>query len=117
MLEQVVASPLIGRVATLIGRRLGRSLEPFDIWYNGFRAKSRYSEAELDQIVAQRYPTPEAYRDDIPKLLVKLGFAPPMRSGSRPTSWSIPVAAPVMPWVPACARRRRTCERASARAA
>jgi hypothetical protein len=77
MLEQVVASPLVGRVATLIGQRLGRSLEPFDIWYNGFRAKSRYREAELDQIVAQRYPTPETYRDDIPKLLEKLGFAPP----------------------------------------
>ena len=74
MLEQVVASPLVGRVAALICQRLGRSLEPFDIWYNGFRAKSRYSEAELDQIVAKRYPTPEAYRNDIPNLLVKLGF-------------------------------------------
>jgi hypothetical protein len=76
MLEQVVASPLVGRVAALIRRRLGRSLEPFDIWYNGFRAKSRYSEAELDQIVAKRYPTPEAYGDDISNLLVKLGFTP-----------------------------------------
>ncbi len=76
MLEQVVASPLVGRVAALIRHRLGRSLEPFDIWYNGFRAKSRYSEAELDQIVAQRYPTPEAYGNDISNLLVKLGFAP-----------------------------------------
>ena len=56
MLEQVVASPLVGRVATFIRHRLGRSLEPFDIWYNGFRAKSRYSEAELDQIVAQAIP-------------------------------------------------------------
>jgi hypothetical protein len=74
MLEQVVASPLVGRVAALMCQRLGRSLEPFDIWYNGFRAKSRYSEAELDQIVAKRYPTPEAYRNDIPNLLVKLGF-------------------------------------------
>ncbi len=76
MLEQVVASPLVGRVADLIRQRLGRSLEPFDIWYNGFRAKSRYSEAELDQIVAKRYPTPEAYGNDISKLLVKLGFTP-----------------------------------------
>jgi len=74
MLERVVASPLVNRVATLIRQRLGRSLEPFDIWYNGFRAKSRYSEAELDQIVAKRYPTPGAYGNDIPNLLVKLGF-------------------------------------------
>jgi len=76
MLEQVVSSPLVPQVAKLIEKRLGRKLEPFDIWYNGFRAKSKYSEAELDQIVAKKYPTPEAYEKDIPNLLVKLGFEP-----------------------------------------
>ena len=65
---------MVARVATLIQKRLGRPLEPFDVWYNGFRAKSKYSEAELDKIVAEKYPTPEAYRKDIPNLLVKLGF-------------------------------------------
>ena len=28
----------MGRVAALVRRRLGRPLEPFDIWYSGFRA-------------------------------------------------------------------------------
>ena len=74
MLEQVLSSPMVPRVAALIQKRLGRPLEPFDIWYNGFRAKSRYSEAELDKIVAEKYPTPEAYQKDIPNMLVKLGF-------------------------------------------
>ncbi len=74
MLEQVVGSPEAAHVAKLIEKRLGRSLEPFDIWYNGFRAKSKYSEAELDQIVAKKYPTPEAYRADIPNMLEKLGW-------------------------------------------
>ena len=74
MLEQVVGSPQVAKVAALIQKRLGRPLEPFDIWYNGFRAKSKYSEAELDQIVAKKYPTAEAYRADIPNMLVKLGF-------------------------------------------
>jgi len=74
ILEQVVSSPQVAQVAALIQKRLGRPLEPFDIWYNGFRAKSKYSEAELDQIVAKKYPTPEAYRADIPNMLVKLGF-------------------------------------------
>ncbi len=74
MLEQVVSSPQVPRVAKLIEQRLGRPLQPFDIWYNGFRAKSRYSEAQLDEIVAKRYPTPEAYQKDIPNMLVKLGF-------------------------------------------
>ena len=74
MLEQVVSSPQVAKVATLIEKRLGRPLEPFDVWYNGFRAKSKYSEAELDQIVARKYPTPDAYRQDIPNMLVKLGW-------------------------------------------
>jgi hypothetical protein len=76
MLKAVVSSPLVPRVAQLIEARLGRPLEPFDIWYNGFKAPSPYSGAELDAIVAQRYPTAEAFDADLPNLLVKLGFSP-----------------------------------------
>jgi hypothetical protein len=76
MLEQIVSSPLVAQTAKLIQSRLGRPLEPFDIWYNGFRPGSKYSEAELDAMVAKRYPTPEAYQKDIPNLLMKLGFSP-----------------------------------------
>jgi hypothetical protein len=74
MLEQVLTSPLVPQVAKLIEVRLGRPLEPFDIWYNGFRSGNKYNEAELDAIVAKKYPTPEAYQKDIPNLLMKLGF-------------------------------------------
>jgi len=74
MLVQVVSSPLVPQVAKLIEKRLGRSLEPFDIWYNGFRATSAYSPEELDKIVAQKYATAEAFEKDIPGILVKLGF-------------------------------------------
>jgi hypothetical protein len=76
MLEQVVGSPLVPQVAKLIQARLRRPLEPFDIWYSGFRPGSRYSEAQLDEMVAKKYPSAEAYRQDIPNLLQKLGFAP-----------------------------------------
>ena len=76
MLVDVVSSPLVPKVAALIEKRLGRPLEPFDVWYNGFRPKSEYTEAQLDEIVRKRYPTAEAYRKDIPNLLVKLGFPP-----------------------------------------
>jgi hypothetical protein len=76
MLEQVVSSPLVAQTAKLIQQRLRRPLEPFDIWYNGFRPGSKYSEAELDAIVAKKYPTAEAYQQDIPNLLMKLGFSP-----------------------------------------
>jgi hypothetical protein len=76
MFERILSSPLAPRVAALIQKRLGRALEPFDIWYSGFRPKMKYNEAELDAIVAKKYPTAEAYEKDIPNLLQKLGFAP-----------------------------------------
>jgi hypothetical protein len=75
ILTQVVASPLVADVAKLIEKRLGRKLHPFDIWYNGFRVKSKYSEAELDKIVSEKYPDAEAFKKDMPNLLIKLGFS------------------------------------------
>lgn len=75
MLKAVLSSPLVPRVAALIEARLGRPLEPFDIWYNGFRPPSPYSAEELDAIVAERYPTAEAFDEDLPQLLEKLGFS------------------------------------------
>ncbi len=74
MLEEVVSSPLVARTGKLIEQRLGRKLEPFDIWYNGFKARGAYSEAELDAITRKRYPTAAAYKADMANLLVKLGF-------------------------------------------
>jgi hypothetical protein len=76
MLERILASPLVPRVAALIQQRLGRPLEPFDIWYNGFRPRGSYSEAQLDAIVRKRYPTAEAYHRDMPNLFRQLGFSP-----------------------------------------
>jgi hypothetical protein len=75
MLEQVLTSPLVPQVAKLIELRLGRPLEPFDIWYSGFRPGSKHSETELNAIVAKKYATAESYQKDIPNLLMKLGFS------------------------------------------
>lgn len=75
MLEQVVSSPLAAKIAKLIEKRLGRPLEPFDIWYNGFKAQGAYSQAQLDEIVAKKYHTAKAFEDDIPNILEKLGFS------------------------------------------
>jgi hypothetical protein len=75
MFEDVLTSPLVPRVAKLIEKRLGRPLEPFDVWYSGFKQRGKYSEAELDDIVRKKYPTPEAYKKDIPNILQKLGFS------------------------------------------
>jgi hypothetical protein len=74
LLQEILTSPLIPRVAQLIAARLGRPLQPFDIWYDGFKPRARYTEAVLDARVRQRYPTAAAYHQDIPNLLRKLGF-------------------------------------------
>jgi hypothetical protein len=75
MFDAVLSSPYLERVASLVQERLGRPLEPFDIWYNGFVPRPDYTEAELDKMVEKRYPTAEAYEKDIPNLLEKLGFS------------------------------------------
>jgi hypothetical protein len=74
MFEAILSSELLERTGRLIEARLGRPLEPFDIWYNGFRARGSYSEADLDAITKKRYPTAAAYEADMPNLLVGLGF-------------------------------------------
>jgi hypothetical protein len=74
LLESVVSSPLVPKIAAIIESRLGRPLEPFDIWYDGFRPRGQYTETQLDEIVAKRYPTVDAYKADIPNMLIKLGF-------------------------------------------
>jgi hypothetical protein len=35
LLESIVSSPLVPKVATLVQQRLGRPLEPHDLWYAG----------------------------------------------------------------------------------
>jgi hypothetical protein len=64
------------RTADFIARRLGRDLEPFDIWYAGFKSRAAFEEAELDAITRKRYPTSQAFEADIPRILTDLGFAP-----------------------------------------
>lgn len=76
LFEAVLDIPMGLRVGKLIERRLGRPLEPFDIWYAGFKPRGRYTEAELDDITRKRYPNAQAYAADIPRLLTDLGFVP-----------------------------------------
>ncbi len=74
MLLQIISAPLAKQVGELVSQRLGRPLEPFDIWYAGFRPRGAYTEAALDAVTEARYPTPQAYEADIPRMLVELGF-------------------------------------------
>lgn len=74
LLLSILSSDVRKDVARLIERRLGRRLRPFDIWYAGFKPNAKYKEEELDRIVRSRYPNLEAFRKDIPNILMRLGF-------------------------------------------
>lgn len=74
LFRSLLASPQVKDVAKLIQSRLGRELRPYDIWYNGFKAKGTISEDELTKITAAKYPNPKALEKDLSTILVKLGF-------------------------------------------
>jgi hypothetical protein len=71
----VLESPLVPKVAAEIERRLGRKLEPQDLWFDGFKARSGIAPDELDARTRQRYPTADAYKADMPRMLRELGFS------------------------------------------
>ncbi len=71
-----MSSPTVKKVAELIKSRLGRNLQPYDIWYDGFKARSGMNQDELTAITRSKYPTPAALEADIPNILQKLGYTP-----------------------------------------
>ncbi len=70
----LLESPQVKQVGELISKRLGRKLEAFDIWYDGFKARSSMDPNLLDSLTRTKYPTKEAFANDLPHILVKLGF-------------------------------------------
>ncbi len=74
MFIEYISSPKVLKVAEMIKERLGRPLEPFDIWYDGFKSRSSISEEVLTKKTKALYPTAEAFDKNIPAMLVKFGF-------------------------------------------
>ncbi|MBK5194458.1 MAG: hypothetical protein JJE08_00275 [Proteiniphilum sp.] len=75
LFKRLISSPQVKEVASFIASRLGRELEPFDIWYNGFKAGEGIPEEELTALTAQKYPNAAALEKDLPNILVKLGWS------------------------------------------
>lgn len=71
----LITSPQVKEVAQMISKRLGRKLQPFDIWYDGFKTRSNYDPAYLDSITKSKYPTHKAFEKDLPNILMKLGYS------------------------------------------
>jgi len=75
LFTSLLTSPQIKEVAALISKRLGRNLQPFDIWYDGFKARSGLNEDDLTKKTQGLYPTPLAFEKDMPDMLRKLGWS------------------------------------------
>ena len=76
LLVSVLTSQEVKDLAKRISKRLGRNLEPFDIWYAGFSSRAGKTEAELDAITKAKYPNVAAFQAGLPSILTGLGFTP-----------------------------------------
>lgn len=76
LLVSVLTSSEVAALGRLIESRLGRPLEPFDIWYAGFKSRGDFPEDELSEAVRARYPDLTAFAAGLPDLLGRLGFTP-----------------------------------------
>jgi len=74
LFTEFVSSAQVKEVAEYISSRLGRPLQPFDIWYNGFKSRGGVPEEQLTAITSKKYPNPKAFEADLPNILVKLGW-------------------------------------------
>lgn len=74
LFRALVGSPQVMQVAAVIRERLGRELRPYDIWYDGFKARASLNEDELTARTRRLYPDANAFAADMPRLLQTLGF-------------------------------------------
>ncbi|MDR1338983.1 MAG: hypothetical protein LBK58_02875 [Prevotellaceae bacterium] len=74
MFTGFLSAPVNVKVGELIGRRLGRPLQAYDIWYDGFKARSSISEKELSAETARQFPDAKALERQLPDILQLLGY-------------------------------------------
>ncbi len=74
LFDAYLRSPELAKIAAIIEQRLGRSLRPYDIWYDGFKARSTMPQEMLNSKTTSKYPNPKAFEADMQNMLVKLGW-------------------------------------------
>ncbi len=74
LFTEYLRAPQLKQVAEVIRKRLGRDLQPFDIWYDGFKTRTSIPAETLDKATRTKYPNREAVQADLPGILMRLGF-------------------------------------------
>lgn len=74
LFDDYLKSPQLAKIGKIIEQRLGRKLRPYDIWYDGFKARSSIPQEKLNALTTQKYPNPAAFKADMEIMLIKLGW-------------------------------------------
>ena len=74
LFRALVGSEQVAKVAGTIRERLGRDLRPYDIWYDGFKARASLNEDELTAQTRNLYPDANTFAADMPRMLQQMGF-------------------------------------------
>jgi hypothetical protein len=75
LFDSYLRSPQLAKIGAIIEKRLGRSLRPYDIWYDGFKARSIIPQEELNNKTKSNYPDPKAFEANMLFMLRKLGWS------------------------------------------
>lgn len=75
LFDEFLSAPELKEIGKTISKRLGRKLEAYDIWYDGFKARSNLDETKLDAQTQALYPDAAALDKKLPDILMKLGFS------------------------------------------
>ena len=75
LFRALIGSEQVGQVASVIRDRLGRDLRPYDIWFDGFKARASLNEDKLTAATQRLYPDADAFAADMPRLLARMGFS------------------------------------------
>lgn len=76
LFDSYLSSPELAKIGKMISERLGRELKPYDIWYDGFKARNNFPEDKLTEKTSALYPSPAAFREQMPVMLKNLGWTP-----------------------------------------
>jgi len=76
LFRNYLSAPELKTVAQIIENKLGRKLEAFDIWYDGFKPRSNLNENKLSEQTRKLYPDAATMEKQLPAILTQLGFNP-----------------------------------------
>lgn len=71
---ELLSSPVLKDIGKIIEKRMGRKLQPWDIWYDGFKTRASLDMEKIDALLQGKYPDKDAFEADLPNILIKLGF-------------------------------------------